>query len=793
MPAKSQKQQQLFGMVRALQRGEVDPRDVTSQVRQIAKEMSPEEVEDLASTDHEKLPVYKKNKSKKKVQRESRLTELSEAKLYEEARLLESVMSKKFGARLDESIQKLTRILESGNLPPKLVRLVEDELSQKMKDRLARQQAMKVWNNKNASDESRSQARAILKGFAKKYGNRMSDANAQGVAALSKAAQNLGKARTLDTMGAKGWLPNPETALATKYRTSGVDTQKKIANKAARDLIRLKAMRDRVNVGSRSKPIDLGTEDDPGVFGPSMGLLNFATPTKGGGLDFDVLEPDSTEYDVSPRGARKQQGVAVVSPDDATSLSPEFTGKKRRNRNTASADADQKVTAPSPPDYMHGRHLYKPGVDSNKPQRWKFGEPEPADIRLSAARGGVERAPFSTIQRPASDIDSSAAKRQLAHDAATRDLEKRRAEYPKVRGALESRGNGMSENNNNISFNDVVENYRGLGDFISGQRRFAEIAEQLSGIAEMAEQTITNELAEDWFDGYTVKRNMGEMKKYVTEFAKLATEADQQNQRMGAYYEDMGRILERYLGVYSENVSDVNMDFTDPNAVINYTDPNQLGEAVINELDPNWYDAVKALNKVRQNKAVRDWDGGNASYEKQFGSYADAKNAEIRAKDLKKSQKRRIANTPNHPDQKKEYYRKGAWGGIQDSVNELSSEVNMEDHFKEKGKRQKRIAGKAKDKGSKPTGKFDYRKWSREREEKKNPAGRANRGSYSDQNESASNVKPDFTKPNEMVVMESEMDTKAVAEYRSLLSESRRAKFDKLPKVTQVELAWKLI
>lgn len=56
MPATSQAQQKLFGLVRALQKGEVPASSVTSNVRQIAKDTSPEDVKDMASTKLKGLP-----------------------------------------------------------------------------------------------------------------------------------------------------------------------------------------------------------------------------------------------------------------------------------------------------------------------------------------------------------------------------------------------------------------------------------------------------------------------------------------------------------------------------------------------------------------------------------------------------------------------------------------------------------------------------------------------------------------------------------------------------------------
>lgn len=53
----------------------------------------------------------------------------------------------------------------------------------------------------------------------------------------------------------------------------------------------------------------------------------------------------------------------------------------------------------------------------------------------------------------------------------------------------------------------------------------------------------------DWFDNVTIKRNMKELKNYVNEFVKVATEAQRMNHRMTALYEDSGRVLGRYFEI----------------------------------------------------------------------------------------------------------------------------------------------------------------------------------------------------------------------------------------------------
>lgn len=55
--AKSEKQQQFMGIVRGIQKGDIDPKDVTPQAKKAAKEMKPSDVKDFASTKHKGLPT----------------------------------------------------------------------------------------------------------------------------------------------------------------------------------------------------------------------------------------------------------------------------------------------------------------------------------------------------------------------------------------------------------------------------------------------------------------------------------------------------------------------------------------------------------------------------------------------------------------------------------------------------------------------------------------------------------------------------------------------------------------
>jgi len=59
MPARSRAQQRAAGAALSAKRGEIDPKDLESASRDMYDSMTEQELEDLASTRHEGLPVYK--------------------------------------------------------------------------------------------------------------------------------------------------------------------------------------------------------------------------------------------------------------------------------------------------------------------------------------------------------------------------------------------------------------------------------------------------------------------------------------------------------------------------------------------------------------------------------------------------------------------------------------------------------------------------------------------------------------------------------------------------------------
>ena len=58
MPSTSVAQQKLMGMAYALKKGELDPKDTSTEVQELADSMTLKQLKDFASTKHDGLPQY---------------------------------------------------------------------------------------------------------------------------------------------------------------------------------------------------------------------------------------------------------------------------------------------------------------------------------------------------------------------------------------------------------------------------------------------------------------------------------------------------------------------------------------------------------------------------------------------------------------------------------------------------------------------------------------------------------------------------------------------------------------
>jgi hypothetical protein len=104
-------------------------------------------------------------------------------------------------------------------------------------------------------------------------------------------------------------------------------------------------------------------------------------------------------------------------------------------------------------------------------------------------------------------------------------------------------------------FLEIISTYNQHREGMSRKSDIMQIAETLGGIADAAQEYTLRE-GGDWFDRVTIKRNMNELKKLQTSFEKEAVEAQSQQQRLEALYEDMGHVLGRYF-----EIADLSEDF----------------------------------------------------------------------------------------------------------------------------------------------------------------------------------------------------------------------------------------
>ena len=142
-----------------------------------------------------------------------------------------------------------------------------------------------------------------------------------------------------------------------------------------------------------------------------------------------------------------------------------------------------------------------------------------------------------------------------------------------------------------------ISSYNKLGESIFGDSNITKIAEKLSWIATQAKSHTLSE-TEDWFDKITVNRNMKELTGLSNNFGKIAGEAKSLQERMGALYEDMGNILDRYYEI-GEQVTEVEGDkdeyqkfFRAALKKFGVTEPDKLPDdkkkAFYNYVDANW-------------------------------------------------------------------------------------------------------------------------------------------------------------------------------------------------------------
>ena len=105
-------------------------------------------------------------------------------------------------------------------------------------------------------------------------------------------------------------------------------------------------------------------------------------------------------------------------------------------------------------------------------------------------------------------------------------------------------------------FMESVNNFNNIGEELYRKTSLKELASHLGWVCETASRHAVNEL-DGWFDKVTVSRNMKELKKLGGNFGKIATEAQDLQERMAVLYEDMGHILGRYYTIGEDTNSKV--------------------------------------------------------------------------------------------------------------------------------------------------------------------------------------------------------------------------------------------
>ena len=106
-------------------------------------------------------------------------------------------------------------------------------------------------------------------------------------------------------------------------------------------------------------------------------------------------------------------------------------------------------------------------------------------------------------------------------------------------------------------FLEVISTYKSFDEQMKRKSDIVEVAETLGGIVEASKALLLGE-SDDWFDKVTIKRNLSELEKMDKSFEKIASEARQMDERLGALYEDMGNILNRYYEMADLDIEEAN-------------------------------------------------------------------------------------------------------------------------------------------------------------------------------------------------------------------------------------------
>lgn len=100
---------------------------------------------------------------------------------------------------------------------------------------------------------------------------------------------------------------------------------------------------------------------------------------------------------------------------------------------------------------------------------------------------------------------------------------------------------------------ELTKKLNHYGKSVYREGNVLEVAQSLQEILQLSERYMVSECG-DMLEANTLKRNLGEMKKYCDSFTKLANELHTKQKQMESLYEDMSHILERYYSI--DEISD---------------------------------------------------------------------------------------------------------------------------------------------------------------------------------------------------------------------------------------------
>ena len=195
-------------------------------------------------------------------------------------------------------------------------------------------------------------------------------------------------------------------------------------------------------------------------------------------------------------------------------------------------------------------------------------------------------------------------------------------------------------------FLEIVSTYNKYQESMDRKSDITQVAETLGGITEAA-RTLAIKEAGDWFDKHTVRRNMNELDKLGKQFAKVAGEARNLDQRMAGLYEDMGHILSRYykfgeitedemksrLGINETKEEDCGCNeireqqVTVHNRTSNGNIVTTLKESDLNEQEMKLYEFGKKVTRLMEKNVPTNpskWAYYKAQAKKKFDVYPSA-------------------------------------------------------------------------------------------------------------------------------------------------------------------------